>query len=169
MDANRLFVTFLVCGVLLTTLLVSDSGITGFVPTETISQNVNLEISSSSRYELKTNGTLSSLSLSGEVVGNGLVNIYLSNGNQEFLVFSNKRKVSSAMQHITGLSVMELKPKERLDRIDSLPEGFVTAQGAFESQCVQTCVLNGFSGSAHLDVVVDPGTTIKINKIVFSQ
>lgn len=169
MDATRLFVTLLVCGVLVTSLIVSDSGITGFVPTDRFSQNVDLEISSSQRYVLKTEGILSSLLISGEVVGPGLVNIYLSNGDDELLVYSNKRKISSAMQSITGLAALEIEPQGRLDRIDSLPGEYVTINGAFESQCSQTCSISGLSGPFYLDIVVDPGTTVKISKIVFSQ
>jgi len=169
MDATRLFVTLLVFGVLVTSLIVSDSGITGFVPTDRFSQNVDLEISSSQRYSLNTEGILSSLLISGEVVGSGLVNVYLSNGDDELLVYSNKRKISSAMQSITGLAALEIEPQGRLDRIDSLPGEYVTVNGAFESQCSQTCSISGLSGPFYLDIVVDPGTTIKISKIVFSQ
>jgi hypothetical protein len=170
MDTTRLFVTLLVFGVLVTSLLVSDSGITGFVPTDTISQNVNLTASSSQRYSLKSdNNVLTSLSISGEVVGSGLVNVYLSNGNEELLVYSNKRKISSAMQHITGLSALEIEPQGRLDRIDSLPGEYIATSGVFETQCAQTCVISGISGPLYLDVVIDPGTTLTISKIVFSQ
>lgn len=169
MDATRLFVTLLVCGVLVTALLVSDSGITGFVPTDRFSQNVDLEISSSQRYSLETEGILSSFLISGEVVGSGLVNVYLSNGEKELLVYSNKRKISSAMQSITGLAALEIAPQGRIDRIDSLPEEYVTSGGVFESQCSQTCSISSFSGPFYLDVVVDPGTTLRISKIVFSQ
>lgn len=170
MDTTRLFVTLLVCGVLVTSLLVSDSGITGFVPTDTISQNVDLTVSSSQRYSLKSDtDLLTSLSISGEVVGSGLVNVYLSNGDDELLVYSNKRKISSAMQSITGLAALEIEPQGRLDRIDSLPGEYVTINGAFESQCSQTCSISGLSGPFYLDIVVDPGTTVKISKIVFSQ
>ncbi len=169
MDATRLFVTLLVCGVLVTSLIVSDSGITGFVPTDRFSQNVDLEISSSQRYSLKTEGILSSLLISGEVIGSGLVNVYLSNGDDELLVYSNKRKISSAMQSITGLAALEIEPQGRLDRIDSLPGEYVTVNGAFESQCAQTCSISGLSGPFYLDIVVDPGTAVKISKIVFSQ
>jgi hypothetical protein len=170
MDATRLFVTLLVCGVLVTSLLVADSGITGFVPTDTISQNVDLVISSSQRYSLKSDSEiLTSLLISGEVIGDGLVNVYLSNGRSELLVYSNKQKISSSMHHITGLAALEIEPQGRLDRIDSLPGDYVSVGGAFESQCSQTCVISGLSGPFYLDFIVDPGTTLKISKIVFSQ
>jgi len=163
-------VTLLVCGVLVTSLLVTDSGITGFVPTDLISQNVNLTVSSSERYSLKSDSNiLTSLSISGEVIGPGLVNVYLSNGNDERLVYSNKRKVSSAMQSITGLASLEIEPQGRIDRIDSLPDEYFAVSGAFETQCAQTCTISGLSGPFYLDFVVEPGTTIKISKIVFSQ
>lgn len=169
MDSNRLFVTFLVCGVLVTALLTTQSGITGFVSTDTVSQDVDLQIDSSQRYELKSDGFISSLSLSGEVIGDGLVNVYLSDGVDELLVYSNKKKISSAMQHITGLSTIDIEPRGRIDRIESLPEDYVTVSGAFESQCAQTCVLEKTQSPLYLDFVVDPGTSVKISKIIFSQ
>jgi len=169
MDVQRIFVTFLVCGVLVTALLATDSGITGFVSTETVSQDVNLRVDSSQRYELKTDGFVSSLSISGDVKGSGLVNVYLTDGANELLVYSNKRKLSSAMQHITGLSTMDIEPKGRIDRIDTLPGEYVTVSGAFESQCAQTCVLSEMQSPLYLDFVVDPGTSIHISKVIFSQ
>jgi len=170
MDTTRLFVTLLVFGVLVTSLLVSDSGITGFVPTDTISQNVDLTVSSSQRYSLRSDeGVITGLSISGEIVGSGLVNVYLSDGKNDLLVYSNKRKSSSAMRSITGLADLEIEPLGRLDKIESLEDGYSAVSGAFESQCAQTCSISGLSGQLFLDFVVEPGTSLKVTKLIFSQ
>ena len=176
MESHRLLLGVIVVGIIFGALVVGRPSITGFVPTEAYSQELNIDISSSQRFILSSNEAvlkISSLALTGSVQGNGLVNVYLSDGGQKWLVFSNKKKQQSAMEQITGLAVHELdiKPGEKLDRIETLPAGYKAASGGFQNECVDTCVLQQDllnKPSLYLDVIIEPGTTLHISGMRFS-
>lgn len=175
MEKHRLILSIIVLGAIVAALIIGKPSITGFVPTETYSQELDIVVSESQRFTLSASESLklSSLSVSGGVNGNGLVNIYLSDGKRHWLVYSNKKKPGSDMEIITGMSVRELdiSPGPKIDRIESLPAGYKTVPGAFKDECVETCVLDDsiFStSSAYLDVVLEPGTSLHISNIKFS-
>lgn len=175
MESQRLLLGVIVFGIIFFTLLFSKPNITGFVPAETFSQKLNIDVLSSQRFVLSSEDvlSLSSLSMSGAVSGSGLVNVYLADGSAKWLVFSNKKKKSSSLEHITGLAVGDLNiaPGEKLNRIESLPDGYITRDGSFSNECVETCVLDPglFSTSSlFLDVIVEPGTSFHVSEIRFS-
>lgn len=177
MDSHRIVLGLIVVGIVFAALLIGKPSITGFVPTETYSQELNIEVSNSQRFILTAAShevlKLSSLGISGNVQGTGLVNIYLSNDNRQWLLFSNKKKPGSDMEIITGLSVRELniEPSDQIDKIETLPAGYKTTPGAFKNQCTETCVLDESaftSKQLYLDVIIDPGTTVHISSLQFS-
>ncbi|MEM3154604.1 MAG: hypothetical protein QW165_03520 [Candidatus Woesearchaeota archaeon] len=177
MESHRVLLTVIVLGAISMALLFGRPSITGFVPTETYAQEIELHISESQRFVLSapTNEPLRlfSFALSGTVAGSGLANVYLSDGNIRRLVYSNRKKPGSAMEIITGMAVSELNIEAggRIDRIETLPAGYTTVGGAFANECVETCVLDSsaFTGTVlYLDVIVEPGTTLHISGIRFS-
>lgn len=175
MEKHRIVLATIVLGVVVAALLVGKPSITGFVPTETYSQELNIDVFESQRFTLSAGEVLrlSSLSVSGEVKGSGLVNLYLSDGSNRWLVYSNKKKPGSDMEIITGMAVRELDISSgpKIDRIESLPAGYKAVAGAFKDECVETCVLDDSlfdSSSAYLDVVLEPGTALHISNIRFS-
>jgi hypothetical protein len=173
MESHRLLLGVIVFGVILFTLFFSKPTITGFVPTETFSQSLDMDVSESQRFVLSSEQPLklSSLSLSGKVNGAGLVNIYLSDGVAQRVVFTNKKRQGSAMDQITGMASLDIIPGEKLNKIESLPAGYVAVPGSFSNECRETCVLDPalFHGpSLYLDIVVEPGTSVYISGLRFS-
>ncbi len=177
MESQRLLLGFIVAGIIFVTLFLGNPSITGFVPTEIYSQELDIEVYESQRFTLSSINNdalrLSSLALSGVVTGPGLVNVYLSDGSKRWLVFSNKKRQGSSMEQITGLSVRELniQPGAKLDEIETLPAGYKAADGAFSTECLETCVLDEdmFNKPVlYLDVIIEPGTMLHISGIRFS-
>ncbi|VVB81705.1 Uncharacterised protein [uncultured archaeon] len=173
MESHRLLLGVTVFGVILFTLFFSKPTITGFVPAETFSQSLDMDVSESQRFVLSSEAPLklSSLSLSGKVNGAGLVNIYLSDGATERLVFSNKRRQGSAIDQITGMASLDISPEQMLERIESLPAGYVAVPGVFNNECRETCILDPAllkNPDLYLDVVVEPGTAVHISGLRFS-
>src|SRR5574342_282352 len=175
MEKHRMVLGTIVLGLVVAALLIGKPSITGFVPTETYSQELNIDVAESQRFTLSATESLklSSLSVSGTVSGPGVVNVYLSDGTRHWLVYSNKKKPGSDMEIITGLAVRELdiSPGPKIDKIESLPAGYKAVTGAFKDECAETCVLDDslFStSSAYLDIVLEPGTTLHISNIRFS-
>lgn len=172
MESHRLVLSLLIAVALIGTMLFSNPTITGYVPTEVESQHLALMIDESERFVLRSNASIefSSFSISGEVIGQGYVTVNLVSGQNKWLVFANKRKRGASMEQITGFSALEVSEGKRLDRIETLPDGYQAWSGAFQTQCVETCVLNpvDFSGTqAHLEISVEPGTVLKISELQF--
>lgn len=173
METDRYILALVVTGVLVGALFFTDAGITGYVPTAIQSQSLDITVSESQRFALKSLDEVkfSSLAVSGSIEGSGLVNIYLTDDKHRLLVHSNKRKRGSSMEQITGLMTLDIEPGPRLNTIESLPEGYETESGPFVSMCRETCVLDEgmFEGPVFLDVVVEPGTVVSISEIHFAS
>lgn len=162
-------------GVMVAVLALGKPTITGFVPTAAYSQGLDIEVSESQRYILKSsNGgplNFDSLSLSGFVSGSGLVNVYLSDGTTRLLVYSNKEKKRSAMEHITGLAVQNVLvlPGDKLDAIETISDDYRTTTGGFQNECVDTCLLSvDFGSQAFLDIIVEPGVSLTLTELRFT-
>lgn len=175
MENHRLLLAAIVFVSIIAVLLFSKPSITGFVPTATYSQGIDLKVDTSQRFVLKSpTGQplgIASLALSGVVKGNGLVNIYLSDGKTKLLAYSNRQKTQSAMQHITGLAVANVLvvPGEKLDLIETVPDGYKTASGGFQNECIETCLLDiNLGAQAYLDVIVEPGTSVDLTELRFT-
>jgi hypothetical protein len=161
---------------LLATILFTGPSITGYVATETFSKPLNIKIAESQRYfvESEVDIALTAFALSGKVDGEGLVNVYLVDESEnKLLIFSNKAKSSTAMTHITGLAIIDVKltAGKKLDLIESLDDKYVTSSGSFVNQCEQTCLLNPtiFNGDKFtLDFIVDPGTEFTVTNVRYT-
>lgn len=172
MESHRLILGVVVVGIIFAALLIGRPSITGFVPTETYSQELDIHVVESQRFILTSDLKISSLALSGSVQGSGLVNVYLS-GTYKWLVYSNKKKERSSMEQITGMAVQELdiSPGEKLNVIETLPLGYKTDSGAFQNECIETCLFSEDltnRAALYLDVIVEPGTNLHISGIRFS-
>ncbi len=177
MESHRLVLSIVVFTVIVVTLFVGKPSVTGYVSTETFTQPLDIDASESQRFVLSSESgallKLSSFSMAGTVVGTGLVNVYLTDGVRNWLVFSNKRKESSSMDQITGMAVADLNIEsgERLNRIETLPSGYQTRSGAFQNECLETCVLDEElfnKEQVFLDVIIEPGTSLHVSEIRYS-
>ncbi len=147
MESDRLVLSLAVLMTIITIIALGNPTITGYVPTKTFRQNLDLDISESQRFTLRaTNGTLklSSFSIGGRTEGMGPVNIYLTDGETRLLIYTNLRKSQSPMKHITGLAVSDLvlEPGATLDVRENVPEEYLAEEGNFENACMQTCLLD---------------------------
>ncbi|MBD3361815.1 hypothetical protein GF358_03415 [Candidatus Woesearchaeota archaeon] len=122
--------------------------------------------------------TITSFSVSGEVLGSGAASLYLidKDGNKK-KVFSNSQK---GMRLITGfygeestpVNIVKAKPgilniKEGSDVRDS---DFVTnaMPGEFSGACGDACELSTDSGSFELIAYVEPGTKLIIEEFDYT-
>ena len=160
--------------------------ITGFFSTETQRQQVNLEITESASYLLQNTAgnplSLLQFSISGSVQGGGAAQVYLKDGSTQVLVYSNIHKKKQGLKGITGNFIdapmpngeqgefLEILEKGSLQKTPIVPEGYEPAEESFKDSCSESCALpvefyndNGYT----LDVLVVPGTSIKIDEIVF--
>lgn len=177
MESHSLLLSIAVLFLMVTVLVTTQPNITGFVPTTTHSQTLDLVNSETKRYSLTPSFgelKLASFAVSGNVAGSGLVNIYLTDGEQQkLLVYTNKRKAKSNLAHITGYVPADLiiSPGEPLNETETLPNGYTTQSGTFTSVCIETCVLGQRfidKKELFLDVVIEQPATVHITEMVFS-
>ena len=153
--------------------------ISGYLPAASFRQNLDIELSQSQVFHLKsTDGNdvrFSSFSISGEIIGEGYVSIYLDNGEERLLVFSNVKQMQSFGLPITGL-IAGSKSEDQGLAIESgnLIKEFETAEGetfsgAFIDKCEETCRITPFFYRSEYDLVVliEPGTKLRITDIVY--
>ncbi|MBS3148523.1 hypothetical protein J4219_06555 [Candidatus Woesearchaeota archaeon] len=176
MESHSLLLSIAVLFLMVTVLVTTQPNITGFVPTTTHSQTLDLVSSETKRYSLTPSFGklhLASFAVSGNVAGSGLVNIYLTDGEQKLLVYTNKRKVKSNLAQITGYVPADLiiSPGESLNETDTLPSGYTTQSGTFTSVCIETCVLGQQflkKDKIFLEVIIEEPATVHITEMAFS-
>lgn len=162
--------------------------ITGYVSAEIAAQKLNLEVDKSQVFVLSANSTepitLTSFRLSGEVIGSGLVQIFLNDGEKDLLVYSNVKKKGDGMNKITGMvagaggetpkegSWLAINPGSTAENpTQILAEGEQLASGAFDNECAETCFINfGLSSGNSYNLIfkIEPGTKLKINEVVYT-
>lgn len=175
-------------------------GIVGFVPVEIKSQPINLIAQEPTSFilfsEKEEPFELTSLRLSGMVIGEGRAEIVLDNGlGQELLVYSNLKQKQGNL--ITGMAVTSdqegeplpegakienVEPQKAWLKItpDSVPirESPVTeltsdkqtVSGDFDHACLDTCYMNMKLQKGlyyTLKVRVDAGTEVRINELKY--
>lgn len=168
--------TVLILAVLVFALVTSNKpGITGFVTTEVHSQKLDIELAESSLVSIESISDspirLSSLKLSGEVRGNGLVEIYLTDGNHKKLVYTNLQKKKKGMIEITGRATggVRVYKKAKLSGSVVRPEGYEVVQEAFNQACVETCSFDDGSQKYYdLEVWVQSGAKVRITELRYS-
>ena len=125
MEKHRMLLAGIVVVALLVTVFFSKPSITGYLPTETISQGINLNVAQSQRFYLESDEVISlrGLSLTGKIEGKGLFKAYLFNPTtgKRFLIVSNDKPSGGGLSSITGLATINVVPGERLDVIETGP------------------------------------------------
>jgi hypothetical protein len=179
---------------MLSLFLFKDKGITGFVPVEFTTQDMNITLDQSQSYIL-TSGSdapfpLTSLKIGGEVVGDGVVEIYLDNGQgQQLLVYRNTRSKSGGMGSITGLVTQSengtktdvregkwlllspLKDSAKGDLPVKLGRDEEASSGAFSKECRDTCFMRmEISNQLSYELIfkIDQGTQLKLNDLTYT-
>ncbi len=167
--------------VLLVLLIPSKPDIIGFSDVQVHRQDINLAVDQSKSFSILPNAPVSitSLSVSGEVLGPGAVNVYLVNDQGAKLrVFSNEKKnrnlitgffgeeASSQNSISSSNPVLEIKESAILEGFESIDS---SSPGAFSFACQDSCDLkNADSSSYELVAYVEPGTTLIINELDYT-
>lgn len=173
----------LVLIVFIASLFFSQGSITGYLTSNIERHAVDIVVDTSTSYvmTLKNNRVLAltSLSISGEVKGSGRVAVFLDNGiGLRRLVYANN-KGASAPTELTaqfvdndhenrGLVVEKYRVLE--DSVPMAPSDLT--HGLFRKVCSETCLLDvGLFRSSRYELLifVDPGTTLKINEIAYTE
>lgn len=166
--------------ILFVLLIPYQPDIIGFSDVSIHRQSVNLAVEHSKGFVLQPRSpvAITSLSVSGEVIGSGSASIYLldKEGNK-YKVFSNEQK---GMRLITGFYGDESKIGNTLEinePILDIREGNPVSSaesvenavpGEFYSACSDTCVLHGQSDAYELIAYVEPGTILFIKEIGYT-
>ncbi|MBR9692096.1 hypothetical protein GOV06_04915 [Candidatus Woesearchaeota archaeon] len=179
-------------------MLFRNTGITGHFSADFMSQIVDLKIEESQSYSLSSDNTepiyISSLRLSGNIIGYGSVEIFIEDKGERFLVYSNVGEKEQGMPAITGMAVVQaagtqtesdstLEPEESVailvDYLEtirwegrvSLSENEEYLMGVFNNKCVDTCFMEMPLSSKErykLIFMVEPGTKVEITKITYT-
>lgn len=112
-------------------------------------EDINLEASENSNFDLNITNVLTSVSISGVVKGEGKASVYLNTADgQRLLVYTG-----SAVQKPAGIT------------------GFFAASKAdqdyFQNACKDTCYFTDGIGPYSLSVELEPNTSIIIARIVY--
>lgn len=167
--------------VLLVLLIPSKPDIIGFSDVQVHRQDIALAIDKSKSFTIlpKEPVSITSLSVSGEVLGPGAVNVYLVNDQGDKLrVFSNERKNRNLITGFFGEDagsqnsisssdpVLEIKESGVLEGFESRDD---TSPGKFSFACQDSCDLkNADSSSYELVAYVEPGTILIINELDYT-
>jgi len=168
-------------------------GITGYVSIESKKQKIDLTIANSQSYILTTRSQepmyLTSLKLSGEVIGDGIAKAYISAKDQKILIYSNVIKKGKGLDTVTGMSkitgnVVEVDAKdeagedlviEHLENIElesqKIAKDELLSKGNFEDACVDSCFIEMLLNkdiAYQLLFYVEEGTILNINEIVYT-
>lgn len=162
-------------------LIPSKPGIIGFSDVQVHRQDISIAIDKSKSFTIlpKEPVSITSLSISGEVLGPGSVNVYLvDEQGAKLKVFSNERKNRNLITGFFGEDagsqnsvsssepVLEVKESKTLDGFEARED---SSPGKFSFACQDSCDLeNSNSGSYELVAFVEPGTTLIINELDYT-
>ncbi|MBW2985950.1 hypothetical protein KY333_01135 [Candidatus Woesearchaeota archaeon] len=189
----------LMFSLVLLALVFSRPEVIGYASTNIHSQDLNLLVDHSQGFFLRSVTQqpihLTSLTISGEVIGKGTASVYLEDAyGIRHLVYKNMKSKDSTHNRITGVSAAgsamselsvtgnSLPAKEELPVLDlleandlygyvMLSKGYKAVTGKFNNACVDSCILygNSYIGTHFkLDFFVEPGTKLNINEIVYT-
>jgi hypothetical protein len=193
-DKKKQFL-YIVLGVSLAAFLLSfmpGENITGHVSVEAGYQVLNLEIAESQAYTVTSDYEnpikLTSMRLSGEVIGDGRVEVILDTGlGQRLLVYTNAvEKVEenqiTGMGRVTGMAIKEaeeIKEKALLNLVfaGSLeaieaedPERGELKTGKFANECRETCLMEmelSRDINYKLEFKVSNGTQLRLDNMIY--
>ena len=161
-------------------------GITGYVSIESKKQKIDLTIANSQSYILTTRSQepmyLTSLKLSGEVIGDGIAKAYISAKDQKILIYSNVIKKGKGLDTVTGMSkitgnVVEVDAKDEagedlvIEHLENIELDELLSKGNFEDACVDSCFIEMLLNkdiAYQLLFYVEEGTILNINEIVYT-
>lgn len=169
-----------------------NPGITGHVSVEAGYQPLNMQITQSQKYLVTTDYEdplmITSLRLSGEVIGDGKAEVIIDNGiGQRLTIYTNEEDrqdggliTGMGKNQITGLAVGE-KPKEKallnlvdmgtMDFIAAEPrEGKTLTKGKFANMCADTCLVEmelSKESNYVLEIRVSEGTILKLDNMIY--
>ena len=192
---KKLEMFVLVCLLLVGALtFFSYPGITGHVSSDLSTQKVDFKIDQSQLFELTTNSLgsfyITSFRISGSIVGEGVVEVYLDNGKgQQLLVFNNIRNIETGMGGLTGITAKVVGSDQTFNEIIPQktilikPTTFInqnpsielladekTINEGFDAECDESCFIEmemnndlGYS----LIFLIEPGTELYLTKIQY--
>ena len=186
---HRFEFIFIVILIIAVPLLFFNSSITGFVASDTKAQVLNYNFTESQALDIKSpfGGPvyISSFSISGDVIGDGGVAVYLTTKDTESLVYTNagsrKRNPSLITGTATGITAayavkMEqnnesllIEGGRKLNWPGKLGEN--SASGSFTAVCIDSCYLdstNFTADSFELQIFVEPGTIFNLQEILYT-
>lgn len=174
-----------------TLMLFKNPSILGHYSADFKTQTLDIIIDKSQSYALTTTSQeplyITSLRVSGEVIENGNVEIFIdNNAGQRLLVYKNIKKIEQGLAAVTGMAVgpesiegpeqkmLLLKPLSQIawnGAEISLSEEEEYVSGPFKNKCVDTCFIEMPLSSEFtykLIFNIEPGTKLKINRIIYT-
>ncbi len=166
-------------------LVLLKPSITGFVSSDAQRQQINMTLDESKLIQMHTksgqSASLNYLAISGEIIGDGDVAVYLRNSaGDKLMVYGNVGKPNRP-NLITGLAVAANPANAEFDDEMILSTGnklawpgdlgFNTGGGSFGRTCLETCFLDAVSWTGNSwDIVayVEPGTQLKITELSYT-
>jgi hypothetical protein len=166
-------------------------GITGYVSVETKKQKIDLSIANSQSYIITSNNQepfyLTSLKLSGEVIGQGIAKAYIDTKDQKILIYSNVIKKTEGIDTITGMgkitgqAITESETEEdylvieHLENIEpesgSIAEDEKIITGTFQDVCIDSCFIEMLlkeNIAYQLLLYVEEGTILNIDEMSYT-
>lgn len=177
----------------LTLYLLGNPNITGFLSLDFVMQDLDMTLTQSQNYIISSDSTepfiLTSFKLSGEVIGDGIVEIYLDNNlGQQLLIYRNV-KSKGGMSMITGMVVagekntaegkaeketyLMLDPGYAIEntKINGISDDEKIVEGVFSNECTDTCFMKmelSENASYNLLFKIEPGTVLKLDNIIYT-
>ena len=157
--------------------------VTGFVSSDPIIQNIDLNIIQSQKFILTTINlfNLTSFRLSGSVNGQGPVQIFLEDElGERLLVYTNMQEKKENRNLITGLFIDEktndeisfiLTPSEKLSPLTLESDDLMFKEGEFDNKCFETCFMNLYfseKSSYKLVFLLGEGVQVHIERSVYT-
>jgi hypothetical protein len=174
--------------------LFGSPNITGFLTLDLVMQDLDIVLTESRTYSLSSSAPdpfiLTSFKVSGKITGNGRVEVYIDNNQgQQILVYKNIKQKNRGMGHITGLltrgekmtenekarqeTYLVINPSEAIQNpeLQEITEKEEIISGVFSNECSESCFIKmEISNDTVYDLIfkVEPGTTLKIDKIFYT-
>jgi hypothetical protein len=160
---------------LLTFFIANNPSITGYATTEILTQKLDFETSESKLVGIESLSykpiKLTSLMISGEIIGDGLVELYLINNKEKKLIYSNLQKKKSGFSKITGQVTGAIRLYEKADLRGELivPETYITKAEKFNNVCIETCHLKNLDKNLYeIEIWLQPGTKVRLTELKYS-
>lgn len=179
MDIQKMYkveLAVIIMGVFLLTIYFSDGSVTGFATVQSFDIPLDTSIIRSERFELRGAEpfSVSALSISGEIIGEGAVVIELVSHEGKKIVYSNlnvdPRKINLLTTDFNDEAPILVIPKGELAGYPARKEGQRGREGVFD-ECGEACKLHPAwnQQSYELQVFVEPGTTVLLRRARFTS